>query len=108
MTSGHMPSWLWIAFLWTGFAGTDLVLSFASVRPQLVGRLGEGGLPRSLLTSGIQLPARRRRRQGRGTAPWPLLASRPVCCAPSQRREVGRLLVGTTARELHPSYRLEE
>jgi uncharacterized membrane protein len=35
-----MAPWLWIALLWVGFGGTHLVLSSATLRPQLVGRLG--------------------------------------------------------------------
>lgn len=37
-----MPSWLWLALLWAGFAGTHLVLSSASLRPRLMARLGDG------------------------------------------------------------------
>ena len=37
-----MPSWLWLALLWAGFAGTHLVLSSASLRPRLIARLGDG------------------------------------------------------------------
>jgi uncharacterized membrane protein len=37
-----VPPWLWIALLWAGFAGTHFVLSSATLRPRLVGRLGDG------------------------------------------------------------------
>jgi uncharacterized membrane protein len=37
-----VPSWLWIALLWAGFAGTHFVLSSASLRPRLIARLGDG------------------------------------------------------------------
>jgi uncharacterized membrane protein len=41
-TRARVPSWLWIALLWAGFAATHLVLSSASLRPRLVARLGDG------------------------------------------------------------------
>jgi uncharacterized membrane protein len=35
-----MAPWLWIAVLWTGFAGAHLYLSGPSARPHLIARLG--------------------------------------------------------------------
>lgn len=39
--SVRVPAWLWIALLWIGFASTHLILSSASLRPRLIGRLGD-------------------------------------------------------------------
>jgi uncharacterized membrane protein len=38
----HVPTWVEIGLLWSGFAGTHLVLSSASMRPRLIARLGDG------------------------------------------------------------------